>query len=408
MDLNALIQAGYTADYGNLNSSDHGFTFGGNANLSGSYYSPSFLSFNVSPYYNQSRANSNSQSISDSSGVSASANLFSGSNYPGSIGYNYSYNSTGIFGLPGFPNYTTNGTGDALNIGWAVNKPGLPNLSFSFLEGHNDYSIYGENSDSTSTFHAFNVHAYYQIAGFNLNAGYLNSASHAEFPEVFTGGTLETSDSSNNGFYFGVSHKLPWYGSFNVNYNHSYFNSEYADTTYSGAVDTVNAAATFHPLDKLNIGASTYYTNNLLGGLYQTIVTSGGVLQQNTPGTTSTSFDMDGYGSYKFTEHIFALANVDYRQQNYLGSNFSGTTVTGSVTYWRFLLGGHFSSVFSVSRNDNSTTNQGDTGLLALANYSRQLGGWTVNGSANYTQNAQTRPGQLHHFRFRLQRQCRT
>ena len=56
LDLNALLQAGYTADYGNFVNSDHGFTFGGNANLAGSYYSPSFLSFTVSPYYNQSRA----------------------------------------------------------------------------------------------------------------------------------------------------------------------------------------------------------------------------------------------------------------------------------------------------------------------------------------------------------------
>ena len=42
MDLNALIQAGYTADYGNLTSSDHGFTFGGNANLTGFLLQPQF------------------------------------------------------------------------------------------------------------------------------------------------------------------------------------------------------------------------------------------------------------------------------------------------------------------------------------------------------------------------------
>ena len=109
LNLNALIQAGYTADYGNFVTSDHGLTAGGSANLGGYYYSPSFLSFTVNPYYGQSRANSSSQSISDSSGVSASANIFSGSNYPGSISYNKSYNSSGIFGLPGFPNYTTHG-----------------------------------------------------------------------------------------------------------------------------------------------------------------------------------------------------------------------------------------------------------------------------------------------------------
>src|SRR5271167_510481 len=68
LDLNALVQAGYTADYGNFTSSDHGITFGGTGTLTGSYYSPNFLSFTVSPYYNQSRTNSNSLSIDDSSG----------------------------------------------------------------------------------------------------------------------------------------------------------------------------------------------------------------------------------------------------------------------------------------------------------------------------------------------------
>jgi hypothetical protein len=390
LDLNALAQAGYTADYGNFVNSDHGFTFGGAANLTGSYYSPGFLSFTVSPYYNQSRANSSSQSISDSSGVSASANIFSGSNYPGSISYNKSYNSTGIFGLPGFPNYTTNGNGDALNIGWGINRPGLPSVSLAFLEGHTDYSIYGENSDSTSAFHSFNAHAYYQVAGFNLNGGYVNSATQSQFPQIFTNQQLETADSSTNSFNFGASHKLPWYGVFTANYNHSYFNSDYADTTYSGAVDVVNTAATFHPIDRLDVGLSSNYTNNLLGALYQNIITSGGVIQQNTPGTTSTSFDVDGYGSYKVTEHIFALGSVEYREQSYLGSSFNGTTVTGSVTYWKHLLGGTFSSVFSISRSDNNTTSQATTGLVALANYSRQIGGWSITGAANYSQNAQT------------------
>jgi hypothetical protein len=230
MNLNALVQAGYTADYGNFINSDHGITVGGDAELGGSYYNPSFLSFTLNPYYNQSRANSTSQSVADSSGVNASASIFSGSNYPGSISYNKSYNSSGIFGLPGFPDYTTHGDGDALNIGWGVNRPGFPGLSFNFLEGHTSYSLYGENTDSTSAFHSFNAHAYYQIGGFILNGGYVNSATESQFPEIFTDQQPETADSSNNSFNFGASHKLPWSGAFTTNYNHSYINSNFADT----------------------------------------------------------------------------------------------------------------------------------------------------------------------------------
>ncbi len=390
LDMNALLQAGYTGDYGNFVNSDHGVTFGGNASLTGSYYSPSFLSFTVSPYYNQSRLNSTSQSISDSSGVSASANIFSGSNYPGSISYSKSYNSTGLFGVPGFPNYNTNGNADALNIGWAFNRPGLPNISFAFLEGHTDYTIYGENSPSTSAFHSFNVNASYQIAGFSLTGGYLNALTHSQFPEIFTNQQTETLDSSNNGFNFGASHMLPWNGAFSVHYSHSYFNSDYTNTTYSGAVDTVSAASTFHPFGNLTFGVSSNYTNNLLGALYQNIITSGGVIQQNTPGTSSTSFNVNGFGSYKISDNLFALANVNYVEQSYLGSSYNGTTITGGVTYWKRLWSGVFSSSVSVSDSNNSTTNQSNIGLVALANYSRQIGGWNVSGSGSYTQSAQT------------------
>jgi hypothetical protein len=390
MNLNGLVQAGYTADYGNFVESDHGVTFGGNANLTGYYYSPNFISFNVDPYYNQSRDNSSSQSITDASGVSASASLFGGSNYPGSISYNKSYNSSGIFGLPGFPNYTTHGNGDSLSVGWGVNKPGLPNLSFSFLEGHTDYSLYGETSDSTSAFHSFNVHANYLIAGFNVYGGYVNSASQSQFPQIFTDDQPETADSGNNSFNFGASHKLPWYGSFTANYNHSDFTSDFANTSYSGAIDTVNVGLTSHPLTNLDLGLSGNYTNNLLGALYENILTSGGVIQQNTPGTASTSADIDGFASYKFTQHIFGLTSIEYRQQSYLGSSFNGTVMSGSITYWKHIFGGTFSSVFGISANQNNTTSGTTMGLLSVVNYSRQIGVWTISGSGNYTQSAQT------------------
>src|SRR3954454_20224144 len=62
---NGTISTGYTASFGNMTESTHGWTLGGEATLTGSYYNPNFLTYNISPYLNQSRANSNFQSISD-------------------------------------------------------------------------------------------------------------------------------------------------------------------------------------------------------------------------------------------------------------------------------------------------------------------------------------------------------
>ena len=390
LDLNALVQAGYTADYGNFVNSDHGFTFGGAANLGGYYYSPGFLSFTVSPYYNQSRANSASQSLTDSSGVSASANIFSGSNYPGSISYNKSYNSSGIFGLPGLPELHHQWKWRCLEHRMGDQPAGSSQSFLQFPGG--SHRLLHLRREFRQHFGFSFLQRPRLLPGCRFQPEWrLRELGH----QVAVSADFHQPADRDSGFEqqlfnFGASHKLPWYGVFTANYNHSYFNSDYADTNYSGAVDVVNAAATFHPIDRLDVGLSSNYTNNLLGALYQNIITSGGVLQQNTPGTTSTSFDVDGYGSYKVTEHIFALGNVDYREQSYLGSSFNGTTVTGSVTYWKHLLGGTFSSVFSISRSDNNTTSQATTGLVALANYSRQIGGWSVTGAANYSQNAQT------------------
>ena len=66
-----------------MTESTHGWTVGGEATLTGSYHSPNFLSYNISPYLNQSRANSNFQSISDASGVNVSTNIFAGSHSRG-------------------------------------------------------------------------------------------------------------------------------------------------------------------------------------------------------------------------------------------------------------------------------------------------------------------------------------
>ncbi len=54
-NLNGTISSGYSATYGNLTPSTHGWTIGGDGTFSGSYHSPNFLSFTVSPYLNQSQ-----------------------------------------------------------------------------------------------------------------------------------------------------------------------------------------------------------------------------------------------------------------------------------------------------------------------------------------------------------------
>ncbi len=390
MNLNGQVSAGYTADYGNQIPSDHGITAGGNGTLNGFYYNPNFLSFQISPYYNQSRTNSTSSSIADSSGLVASASLFSGSNFPGSVSFAKTYDSLGTFNVPGLPNYTTQGNSEGFNIGWGVNVPDWPQLALNYAQGTNDYSIFGTNADGSSDYHNFNAHVMYKVDGFNLNGGFVHSQTNSEYPLVLEGQQIETMNNDANSYSFGASHNLPFHGSFGANYSRSDFSADFADSRYSGTVDTVNSNVNLQPTARLTLGANFNYTDNLIGTLYQNIVSSGGILQQSTPSQTSSSWDASGLASYNIAKHWIMSGTFEHRDQSYFGSEYGSNALTSSLNYWNRVLGGSFSTVLSVTRTTEDTFNQSTVGLLSVTNYSREFGYWDVSVSGNYFQNTQT------------------
>ena len=389
MNLNGQASFGYTADYGNSITADHGLNLGGTADLAGSYYTPNFLNFNINPYYNQSRANSASQSISDSSGVNATVLLFSGSNFPGSVSYSKSYNSLGTFGVPDAVGFTTHGNSDGFNVGWGVNVPDYPSLSFNYAQGNSDYSIYGENAGGSTTFHNFNTHAIYRVAGFNLTGGYIHTQNHSEYPQLVTN-EAQTSDNSGNSFSVGGNHDIGWHGTVSANFNHSNFSSDYMQSSYSGGVNTVNTNMTVHPKDDLTLATNLNYSDNLVGTLWENITTAGGLVRQPIPGQSSSSLDVSGLASYNVTQHIIASGTVERRQQSYFGKSYGSNGVTGSVSYWNHVLGGSLSSVAAVTYTTVDSSGLNSIGLLSSLTYYRKLASWELSGSGNYYQNTQT------------------
>ena len=205
MNLNGNISAGYTGTYGNLIDSSHSLSFGGNGTLSGFYYDPNFLSFNLTPYYDQSRANSNFQSISAATGFDFSSGIFSGSHFPGSITFAKAYNSQGNFAVPGVADFTTHGNSTTFGINWSELLPNLPSLQFGYQQGSNDYSVYGTDDTGNSHHRSFNLRSGYLLEGFNLSAYYSNGASHSLIPQV-VGNTAQpqTTNSDDSAFGFAV------------------------------------------------------------------------------------------------------------------------------------------------------------------------------------------------------------
>jgi len=392
MNLNGTLSAGYNGAYGNYITSSHSLSLGGAGTLSGFYYNPNFISFNVSPYYNQSRANSNFQSIFDSSGVNFSSGIFSGSHFPGSISYSKAYNSQGNFAVPGVADFTTHGNSDTFAINWSEMLPDMPSLSAGFQTGSNEYSLVGSNGNGKSDGRAFHVNSGYRLEGFSLGAFYSKSTSDSSLPNVFDNLQTQTSHAGGDSYGFNTSHALPLHGQWSASINRSDIDSDYLGYKYNGTVDTINTTASAQPINKVHIQMSANYSDNLTGVLYQAAASSGGgtiiLPSQNQSG--SHSADLQGSVSYAVIPSLQAQFFADRRTQYFLGETFGANSYGGGLSYTRALLGGSFNSSLTLSDNTLDNSNLNTLGLNASAGYSRPIRAWMLSGNFSYAQNAET------------------
>jgi hypothetical protein len=390
-DLSGIVSAGYTADYGNLTASDHGVTAGGSANLTGSYYSPSFLLFNIAPFYNQSRTNSESQSITDSSGVYASASIFGGSNFPGSISYTNTFNGEGNFGVPGVANYTSHGDSDAFSIGWGEHVAKLPTLSLGYQQGSSQYSIYGTDTNSTSDFHSFVAAASYSLVGFNLNASYHYSTVQSQLPQLYSGQQPEKSGSDTTSYSLGIGHLLPFHGTFSAGATRSDLDYNSSAGNYNGALDTAYTGLIFNPVARLTFGANAQYLDNLTGQLYQSIAAAGGIAAQGLPMESSHALDLTGFAGYVVPAwHTTFNGTEQYQEQRFAGSALDSDSFTGTATYANVFMGGMLNVTLGAVRSAMTPSNLTRLGFIGSVNYTREIRRWSVSGLLSYAQDQQT------------------
>jgi len=394
LNLNGTVSVGYSDDYSNTLGSDHSIAGAGEADLTGSYYNPNFLSFDIQPFYNQSRLNSSYQSMTGASGVNASAKLFGGSAFPGSISYSTAFNSSGNFNLPGLANYTTHGTTETLAVTWGVHLDNLPTLNLSFSDASNGYSIYGANTDGRLHSETFSATSSYRIAGFTLNGGYQYVGSKVLTPEFLAGEPAESTNSSGNSYFVSVVHDLPWNGNISAGASRLDLRTNLGGTSsdsYNTDIDTLTGAINFGPAPHLHFGANTYYTDNLEGSLYNTLVTAGAVVPQNQVQPASHSLSLTGFANYELpAEHLNLHGYVERQQQSFLGTSFASDSYNGTATYSNRLLGGQFNGVLGVTHTFVDTTHIGLTGLNSSANYTHTVRRWTLAGGFSYSQNTQT------------------
>jgi len=396
MSLNGTIDAGYSDDYSNLTGSGHSIGGGGAADLSGFYYNPNFLSFNIQPFYNQSRLNSTSQSMTAASGVNTNATIFGGSHFPGSISYSSVFNSTGNFGVPDLASYTTHGDTNNLGLAWGIHFPDYPTLNLSFTDGNSVSSVYGANSQGKTHAETFSATSSYHIAGFNLSGGYQHANLRDLPPEFLTGELSEPVDSDDNSLFFTVSHKLPWNGTVYGSVTRLGITTGSGDDNASGSkytatVDTLTGGINFTPVPRLNLGEATYYTDNLQGTLYNTLLTAGAVAPESSVNTSSNDLSLTGFAGYDLpAEHLHLRADAERQQQSFLGVSFASNAYNETTSYSNKLLGGFFNGVLGVTWTSIDKTHESLLGLNSSINYTHSIRRWNVAGGFAYSQNVQT------------------
>lgn len=389
-----LLSFGYAGDYGNDIPSSHGFNGGIDGKLSGYYYNPNFLSFEATPYYNQSRDNSTYQSLTGASGVEGSANLFAGSHFPGSVAYHYDRNSTGLTGLTGQPNFTTIGKGQGFSVNWSALLPDMPTLSVGYSQGSGSGTIYGTDQQTSSNTKLLNIRSDYSIVGFRLNAFYIHDIFKSAFPQFLSGQSESIQDSSSNNVGVGAQHALPLHGQFYANYTRtssdsSYFTSGGQATNSSNYIDDIeNAGASFHPTQRLSFNFAENYTSNLSGYLAQSLTPNGPPVPGINLGTGSHSMTLTGSTGYQFTNDLSGSVNATHYDQYYFGQNYTGSFFSGNLAYARKLLNtfSFSGSVVDSSRGDGDNA----LGFIVNVNAFHRVKGWQLSGNFSYAQNVQT------------------
>ncbi len=389
LHLGGNLGFGYSGAYGDMLSS-HGLSAAGNGDLSGSYYSPQFLSFHFSPYLNHSRQSSNFDSISTTSGFRGTANIFSGSHFPGWVNYSRTYDGSSNYSVPGLANYVTHGNSDSFGIGWSEIIPHFPSLSVGYQQGSGDFETYGATIHSLTHSRALNTSTAYRIDGFNLNASYHYGTNTAQLPPSFIDNLPLTSDSSNSSYSFAASHALPLHGTAQGNYSSTSYDFTSQVGKNSGAIDTVDGSVSLAPTGKLGLDGNVLYTDNLVGTLFQSVINAGGSVQTSTPGWSSNSLGVSGDVVYSLTREMRVIGRLDHRQQVLAGNTFDSDSFGGVFSYFRLLFGGRLTFVQAVSRNTLPVRNESNLGLSTSASYSRSLWAWNVGGSFIFNQNQST------------------
>ncbi len=390
MRMDGNLGAGYSADYGNAQPTDHSLGLNGNANLNGYYYNPKFLTFTATPYYNRSQENSGQGSLTDASAISIGSGIFSGSHFPGSISWGKTFNSTGNYGLPGIQGFTTHGDTTQFGIGWSALLPNLPPVSAQYTQFSSSSSVFGTNQQDNSTSRNLNLQSSYRLAGWWMTARFGEVHTHSETPAFLSAGESIAGDTNSTNFNFNALHKLPLNGSGAFSYSYGGYSGDGGATSTSGSSNNYSANASFQPWTRFSTQFGMQYNSNLSAVVEQQLASAGSIVPQVNLGSGSHSLSFYNSDSFYILHNLSASFNFNRIQQEVYGTSVEVNHYSAILNY-RFQkpLWGSFLVYGGVNDQAADGANQG-AGLVAGVNFSRIIAGWDVGASFSYAQDVET------------------
>lgn len=384
LNLNGTTGYNYTGTFGDDSGSNHGqgllFDFDGR----GYYFAPQFLSFDFHPYFNRNQTNSSSQSIFRNSGVGASASIFGGSRFPGSITWGKDFSNSSSFTLVGVPTITSDGSSQNFGVSWSALLPKWPQITASFAKS-SSVASFESVGDSKSAGTSLNLAASYRLWSWDVQGGMSRNTANFDSPKFLTGAAF-TGDSSGMSYYATTGHSLPLRGSFSVGWGHSTSDSS---AGYSYGTTSYSASNTFNPFSRFSIFQNVNYVSNLSGMVLQSL--SGGIY------TSGIRQDFNSWGytygtgaSYYVGRGISVGGYYNHRFQNFQNIDSGGDQYGGNINFTHSnRLFGFLNFGLGVADTAGVSGNNGAS-LSANLGASKNFGHWETSADFNYGQNIMT------------------
>ena len=385
------VSFGYNDSFGNQLPSTGNLNVGGALNLKGYYYDPKFLSFNASPYYSQSRLNSNYDSVFDSSGVTASAQFFSGSHTPGSFSYSRAYNRESQFGLPDAGTYRTRGSGQSFGVGWGFAFPKIPSFDIGYNFGDGSSRVLGTDVTGNNNYRTLSLGTGYELEGFLVTATYLNNHLNQSLPEAVDFSQVLNADTTQDTRQVNVSHRLSFNGNVHGSFNRTEYTSDYGSShPVHETFDSVDTSVSLSPIHRLTVGSNIAYTQNLAASLLESVLPTSPTGISTTAGFSSNSLDVSEVAVYSVTQHLNLQAWLDQRRQEVFGYDLTSQVYSGGANYSHDFLGGTIGLYGGISRYNTSAAGATQTGTTDSATYTRRVRAWTTSASFHYSRNVES------------------